>query len=130
MTTERTEDSPGNGTSAQGGDNVERVGETGLILRMEFPHSQVREDFLIAFRGWLKQYKQTAETAYLVQAMIAEKVAAASGEDTSGFYIRPQFIGNTGTPPPASAGYAAAAWLAGAIWANRITHYSDWLPIF
>lgn len=106
--------------------NEERTGETGLVLRFEFPYAKVREEFLIAFRGWLKQYKQTAETAYLMRQLVAAQVVADDGEDTSGYYLRPQFVGGMGAPPPAS----AAVWLAGTAWGNSIICYSDWIPFF
>jgi hypothetical protein len=113
---------------------VERVGETGLALRMEFPHGKVREDFLIAFRGWLKQYKQATETAHLVQALVAERAAAAQGEDTSGFSIKPQVVplgGNPSEPQPGilMAWPGALAYTYKAM-ENYVFNYSDWIPFF
>jgi hypothetical protein len=105
MTNETTATKSSNGAGEQKEEmatGVERVGETGLVLRMRFPHTTTREDFLIAFHGWLQQYKQTVETSYLVQALVAEKVASERGEDTSGYFfgLIPILVG------------AAGAWIA------------------
>jgi hypothetical protein len=86
VTNETSVNDTENGAAEQAGAGMERIGETGVQFRMEFPHETVREDFLVAFQGWLAQYQRATETAYLVQALVAEKVAAAQGEDTSGFY--------------------------------------------
>ncbi|MGH2586114.1 MAG: hypothetical protein ACRDJE_14470 [Dehalococcoidia bacterium] len=118
MTNEQSTDETSNGAGEQFAAGVERIGETGLELRMEFPHSKVREDFLIAFRGWLKEYKQATETAYLVQALVAEKVAAEAGDDTSGYFTG-LLMGGVFAPIYAVSRYASR---------QIVSRYSDWMP--
>jgi len=135
MTDEASTTGRGSGSEEQAEQfaaGVERIGETGLVLRMEFPHGKVREDFLIAFRGWAKQHKQTVETAYLVQALVAEKVAAAQADDTAGHSIKPQVVPLGGSPSEPQPGILMA-WPGALAYAykamdNYVTRYSDWIP--
>jgi hypothetical protein len=64
---------------------IERVGETGLKAEWEFPDESSREDFEIAFGGWLKQYQHVANTQRLVGALAAK--AAEDDEDTAGYLL-------------------------------------------
>jgi hypothetical protein len=65
---------------------IEPVGETGLRAEWEFPDESMRDDFEIAFRGWLKQYQQAASTQQLVGALAAK--ANEEGDDTEGYLLR------------------------------------------
>jgi hypothetical protein len=67
------------------GKGVERVGETGLKAEWEFPDETARDDFEIAFRGWMKQYQQAASAQRLVGALAAK--ANEDADDTEGFLI-------------------------------------------
>jgi hypothetical protein len=73
---------------------IERVGETGLKAEWEFPDESMREDFEIAFRGWLKQYQQAASTQRLVGALAAK---ASEEGDTEGYLFSYRFKETGGT---------------------------------
>jgi hypothetical protein len=64
---------------------LERVGENGLKAEWEFPDETARDDFEIAFRGWMKQYQQAASTQRLVGALAAK--ASEEGDDTEGYLL-------------------------------------------
>jgi hypothetical protein len=67
---------------------IQQIGETGLRVTLEFPDAKTREDFNIAFRGWVTQYQQAASTQQLVGALAAKEAAADRGDDTSGYLVR------------------------------------------
>jgi hypothetical protein len=65
---------------------IEQVGETGLKAEWEFPDESMRDDFEIAFGGWMKQYQQTANTQRLVGALAVK--ASEEGDDVEGYLLR------------------------------------------
>jgi hypothetical protein len=75
---------------------IQKVGKAGLEMTLDFPDAKMREDFEVAFRGWLKQYQQTAATHLLVGALASKDIVGegkgnASGEgeeDTSAYLFR------------------------------------------
>jgi len=50
-------------------------------LNLQFPDEKSRDDFEIAFRGWLKQYQQQATVTYAIQGRLAQQ---AGGQQAGG----------------------------------------------
>jgi len=61
---------------------LKRVGETGIEVTLEFPDAEARQDFEVAFRGWAKQYQQSATAHRFVEALVRDEISG--GEDTGG----------------------------------------------
>ena len=65
---------------------IQRTGDTGVQVSLDFPDGKSREDFEVAFRGWLKEYQQRATIQRSLQA--AATSAAEEGDDTAGHLLR------------------------------------------
>ena len=65
---------------------IQRTGDTGVQVSLDFPDSKSREDFEVAFRGWLKEYQQRATIQRSLQA--AATSAAEEEDDTMGHLVR------------------------------------------
>jgi hypothetical protein len=57
---------------------------TSYQVKLDFPDARSREDFDVAFRGWLKEYQQRAT---IHRAMVVAE-QAAEGDDTGGHLFR------------------------------------------
>ena len=65
-------------------DAIQRTGDTGVQVTLNFPDGKSRDDFEGSFRGWLKEYQQRA-TAQRRAAYGAASGAGAEEEDVSGY---------------------------------------------
>lgn len=64
--------------------SIEKVGETGLELTIEFPDEQLRDDFDIAFRAWLKEYQRITTPQHVLNSLV-ERGPQADDDDTAGY---------------------------------------------
>ncbi len=65
-------------------EGIKRVGDSGVELSLEFQDAKLRDDFEVAFRAWLHQYKRGMTSQLLVRAL-SEGPRTESEDDVSGY---------------------------------------------
>ena len=63
-------------------DFMQRTGDTGLEVSIDFPDAKTREDFETSFRGWLKEYQQRTN---IQRSLRAAGGTPAGDEEVSGY---------------------------------------------
>ena len=68
---------------------INRTGESGLSITINFPEPEIRDEFEAAFQSWYKQFKRQVMMEHLVKGLaeVAAKgqLAAAGGDDVGGY---------------------------------------------